>query len=295
MIRRDLAGAIAGCGLLGAFLVAAGCAQPPDDAGNSDLEQSGGPAAVATVTYAGVKVSFYAVSDAAGRPLIGMSEQGSAYAKSFAVAPLIAQSLTAQEIYLALAGPGAVAPQALVDAQADQAAALGRDAAVRAATIHPNPLVEKDLQACQNFVFSGNLSSWVGNSSWVAGPSYSSSTCTQALFLQSALPVGIGACNDGTSALTLAQSGAPQSDQGHTFENFVTTINPGWYYAWYWWYSAPGSCSRQGNSCVGDCLSGTAGAFGCQAKTLGANYFAEYFQCGASDLVSGIWTPNGPR
>jgi hypothetical protein len=295
MNLRQLVPTLAVCSMVGAPLVGTGCAQPPDAAGHPELEQSGGPSPLARVTSAGVKVTFYSVPGPAGRPLIAVSEEGSAYAKNFVVAPLIAQSLTAQEMYLALAGPGAIPPQALVDAQGDQAAALGRDPAVRRVTIDRDALVEKDLQACQNFVFSGDLSSWVGNSSWVAGPSYTSSTCTQALDFDSASPVGIGACNDGTSTLSLAQIVFPDWDQGEALQNFITTINPGWYYAWYWWYSAPGSCSQQGNTCVGDCVSGAPGGFGCQAATLGATYYAEFFQCGASDLVSGIWTPNGPR
>jgi hypothetical protein len=299
MNLRRLSRALAGFSLLAASIVVTGCEHPPDGAGHPTLEPSAAPAALASVTTAGVTVSFYSVPGPDEQPLMAMSEEGSAYAKSFVVAPLLAQSLTAQEIYLALAGPGAIPPQEMVDAQAEQAAALGRDAAVRTVTIDRDALVEKDLQACQNFLFSGNLSSWVGNSSWVAGPSNANANagCAQVISFASASPVGIAGCNGDTSTLPLTQGIWPDwNPGGAALQLFTTNINPGWYNAWYWWYAGRAYCTRQGSSCVGDCMSSTPGILGCVGVTLGASYYAFFADsCTASDLVSGIWTPTGPR
>ena len=104
---------------------------------SSKGELSSTPSEVGSVTAFDATVTFYSVTHS-GKTEIGMRETGSAFAKRLLVAPLLAQGLTSQEIYLALAPPGAVAPPELGAAQADEAAAMRRSAELRHAVVDPS-------------------------------------------------------------------------------------------------------------------------------------------------------------
>jgi hypothetical protein len=109
------------------------------------------PVEIGRLSVSDTTIVFYS-STLDGHTNIGMRETGSAYAKSAVVAPLMAQKLTTLEIYLALAPPGTSAPPALVEAQAGEAAAMGRSAEVRQVTVDASTLVEKDLTACESTI-----------------------------------------------------------------------------------------------------------------------------------------------
>jgi hypothetical protein len=114
---------------------------------------SAAPTEVGSVSAFDAKVTFYSVT-VNGHTDIGMMETASAFAKGRLVAPLLAQGLTTQEIYLALAPEGATAPPALVAAQADEAVSMRRSAEVRHVTVDSSQLVEKSLTACESTIAS---------------------------------------------------------------------------------------------------------------------------------------------
>jgi hypothetical protein len=107
---------------------------------------------VGTLSAFGADVTFYA-ADHDGRTEIGMREASSAFAKRSVVGTLLNQGLTTQELYLALAPAGAAAPPALVAAQADEAAQMGRSAEVRQVAVDASQFVEKTVAACESHVF----------------------------------------------------------------------------------------------------------------------------------------------
>jgi hypothetical protein len=224
-----------------------------------------------------VNVEFYSVPGPTGVAAVGIFERGSAFAATSPTATLIAQSLTSQEIYLALAGPGAVAPRELVDAQATEAAQLGRTPDLRIVPFDRNPpIVNKDLTACRNTLFSADLSSWAGGSSgWFTGPSgYYSNSCSTLLGIDSSYAVGIGGCNEGGGTemfYQLIQGDWPPNYP--TLQGFGTYLGGYQYGMWYWRYYFY----------TGGHLYGASYDFG------GA--LGDPNACGPIDLVSGYWMP----
>jgi hypothetical protein len=203
---------VAFCAMLVAIGAMGGCtaATGGTDAAGEPVP-SGAPSAtpveVGSISAFDATVTFYTVT-LDGHTNIGMMETASAFAQGRLVAPLLAQQLTTQEIYLALAPEGATAPPALVAAQADEAASLRRSAAVRHVTVDASPLVEKNLIACEGTIGNaipppdGSNDWWEINSGRTYtnsyGSQYSDHNCT---YTQNW--VILGACNETSVALNI--------------------------------------------------------------------------------------------
>jgi hypothetical protein len=238
----------------GAVLVAivamGGCGSGPTGDGTDVSSRSSNLAAslteVGSVSVSDAKVTFYSLTRS-GHTDVGMMESGSAFATRTLVAPLLAQRLTTQEIYLALAPNGTAPPPALVAAQADEAAAMGRSAEVQHVTLDTSVLVEKDATWCKNLVYSarpppdGNnpyfwntdISQYIsgqGTSYWYpfSGPGNYTDEW-----------VIVGACNEGSASVRLwfAEFGQGASGDWVTGQN--GTVMPSGYYA-YWYWRNPG-------------------------------------------------------
>jgi hypothetical protein len=198
---------------------------------------------IGSVTIADAKVTFYSrtsYSLTSNRETeIGMSETGSAYAKRTIVGPLLAQGLTTQEIYLALAGPGAVAPPELVASQAQEAALLRRSADLRHVTVDTSTLVEKSLTSCENAIigssapyspeyawalYHGNTQGGIGASDY---PGYGSCSTDYAI---------IGICNEGSNSgyyYAMEYYGS-SSCNNYAYQIAAGTLPVGYYYYYYW-------------------------------------------------------------
>ncbi|HLK39825.1 MAG TPA: hypothetical protein VKU41_23875 [Polyangiaceae bacterium] len=211
-----------------------------------------------SVSVLDAKVTFYsAIVD--GKTDIGMLETGSAFSKHMIVAPLLAQRLTTQEIYLALAAQGATAPPALVAAQADEAAAMGRSAEVRRVTVDTSQFVEKSLAWCENLIlgksapdgsayywslFSGNTySNQCGAQYYPTSTGYGS--CNQTTDW-----VIMGGCNEGSTTVYIGASEQYGSTCSNGYSIGTYNMAPGYYAYWYWkntggaWYDVgtAGTC-----------------------------------------------------
>jgi len=116
---KALWGAVAGIALAG--LLSAPAAAAGQNGGSASAATLR-PKVVATVTGAGVTVTFLAESGPDGLQRISLREEGSLDGGASPVAALVAQRYTAQEIYLALAPSGAKAPAALAKVQGAEAA-----------------------------------------------------------------------------------------------------------------------------------------------------------------------------
>jgi hypothetical protein len=214
------------------------------------------------------------------------------------VAALFAQELTSQEIYLAFAPDGATAPAALVAAQADEAAAMGRSADLRHATIDRNAVVEKSLAACKSALFV-DISSWAGPGSWSAGPSgtFGGGTTTRSL-TETSNAVVLGACNESSASVSLSGQGTGKwPGAKNPIVTFGASMGAFQYYLWFWSFGVTGPCSQQGNACVGSCAFTTPSPLlGCLPATRGATY--SLTGTGGSsasyDLVTGKWVPTPP-
>ena len=249
-----------------------GAAQrPPGAPSTSNLTE------VATVSAAEVTLTFYS-SLVDGKSVIGMRERGSAFATSSPVAELVAQNLTSQEIYLALAPKGANAPQALVEAQVDEAAALDRSPELRQVTIDTAAFVEKDLSACEQKLFSDipapNGGHWVPGPSSPFGPSYLDHGDPNAWASETVGPTAgyvlVGACNESDVDVTLfgwANGQWPGANNPVT--SWQADMGAYQYYNWYWlYYWNTSGC----------------GSFGC---TYGATYTqSAYSYGGVYDIVT---------
>jgi len=138
----------------------AGCGGVNVGERGGDADSMGGiPVAeqeIATVSAAGVEVTFLAEFEPDHPPTIALREQGSVNATTSPVLQLMAQRLTSLEMYLTLAPGQNQAPLLLRQAHDAEAAALGRDALVRVGSLEASPIVEKDLaskyQACKTSV-----------------------------------------------------------------------------------------------------------------------------------------------
>jgi hypothetical protein len=300
---------VACAGALFVAVVGAGCSSAgPDHSARGTPRGTKDPSAlteITTVSAAGVSVTFFSAPPVNGHSAIGLFERGSAYAKTSPVAPLVAQRLTAQEIYMALAPDGATAPPELVAAQADQAAMLGRSAEVRHATIDKNAIVEKDLAQCESWT-EVDISSWAGSADWTtlgSGEfggfgSESINESTPGVFGNGAnsggvtMPVLLAGCNATGSSAGLSGDIYQQWPNGDTI-GFGSDVGQGQYGAWYWVYDVVGGCSTQGDRCVGECtVSAPDGLLGCLAQVWGADYFFEASSDGAVDVVTAIWAPH---
>jgi len=248
--------------LVGALAVGA-LARPAFAAGGHppDTERS---TEVATVTRGSMTLTFLAEP---GSNRIALREQGSRHAGPSPVAGLIAQKLTTQEIYLALAPRGSQAPAALQQAQAGEAARLGRDAAVRAAQV-PVTAAAIGQQACANLVLP-NDTQWYD----YLPQTFASGSATQYVggissFSTTSL-VGFGACNESDTAQLKVRYSYVQrwTKQGWTDNQTGDfPVGPGgyvmWYYAWEGYSAATG--------------------------WMGASYRVTGTSNGSFDLVSGV-------
>jgi len=233
MMKHDAIGRIITCSsVLCAMAIGLGCSSTAGS-GQQRTAKTLSPVEVASISGAGVTLTFYSLPGPNGRPGIGMTERGSAYAKTSPIPGLVAQKLTSQEIYLALAPEGATAPGPLVEAQADQAAMLDRSADLRHVTIDRNAVVEKNLASCE----SGLEQPWNQSGSWHL---WSAGLYTQGVEtdMRAAgvgvhLPVMLGACDESIPELLLYWNGEEMWSGGGIWED-EETITPGYYYVYYW-------------------------------------------------------------
>jgi hypothetical protein len=203
------------------------------------------PTEVASVSIADAKVTFYSVTRD-GITNIAMSETGSAFAKHNIVAPLLAQKLTTQEIYLALAPQGATAPARLVAAHAEEAANMGRTAEVRKVAVDTAALTEKSLTSCESAIFGQSTPDsgcrWENfNSGYINGGCAADNQPTNWCHYTPNWIIA-GACNESTSvtvslylAWQYATSPCNGSFNGYDHEDMA----PYTYY--YWYYETTGS------------------------------------------------------
>jgi hypothetical protein len=225
--------ALGGCGDEGS--TALGSSQP------SNLTEVG------SLSAAGVTVTFYSAS-VNGKSHIGIRENGSAFAKSSPIAALVAQGLTTQEIYLALAPDGAAAPPALVAAQADEAVVLHRSADIRHVTVDKSAVVPKSLAACETRLFS-DLAPPYGFR-WSAGPSGTFSNAAYEGLNETTFWVLLGACNESTVPVDLYGMAEATWYYFVPIETWIATMGAYQYYNWYWILyqtepcSAPFGCLR---------------------------------------------------
>jgi hypothetical protein len=194
------------------------------------------PTELASITAYDRKVTFYSRTLPNGQPDFGMSESGSAYDDRPLVATLLRQKLTSQEVYLALAAEGAAAPPALVAAQDQEAAALGRSAEVRHATV-PSEFVQKNwtAQSCANATGF--------NSTWYQGYIYSYSntgsvdkwfpSATQCQYTKG--QITMGTCNSGSVPYDWYMTELYGNSCGSEYViDSLSTVQPGQYYYYYW-------------------------------------------------------------
>jgi hypothetical protein len=141
--------ALAGASLA-AMVSLGGCGSRAGSTGGSDPSSgpSSSPTEVGSISVFDATVTFYSVEQN-GKTEIGMREIGSAFAKHRLIAPLLAQGLTTQEIYLALAPKAAIVPRALAAAQVAEAATMHRSPVVRHVAVDKSQFVEKSLDSCE--------------------------------------------------------------------------------------------------------------------------------------------------
>ena len=219
------------------------------------------PTEIESVTIYGKTVTFYSATLANGQTNIGMREKGPSFDTRPLVAPLLSQKLTSQEIYLTLAPKGATAPPALVAVQAQEAARMGRSAEVQHGTL-PLEFEQKDwsptLGECQTDVFNaikppgGSGYYWQSTieNNFPFSPSVSSSTTSWPGIVDQTCQftsnyVIMGTCNPaGSSPYTfylwedygLYPWNLPDCDGSYynINGNNGDTVQPGWYYHYYW-------------------------------------------------------------
>jgi hypothetical protein len=199
---------------------------------NADIGPASGITEVGSLSVSDTTVTFYSETRD-GAATIGMSESGSAFAKSTLVAPLLAKRLTTQEIYLALAPTGAVVPPALVLAQESEATMMGRSVDVQHVAVNAAALVEKDLVSCQTAILGGTTPDG-GDTVWTSygGSAYTNQcgnlygTCSTDWWI-------LGGCNTGKTTILLA---AEENGSGCEINEPIGSANnlPGHYHYWYW-------------------------------------------------------------
>jgi hypothetical protein len=203
---------------------------------------------VASVNRAGMTLTFLSVPGPDGGRQIQLFERGSLAGPASPVPALIAHRLTSQEIYLALAPRGAVAPAALAGLQATEAAALGRDAGVRmfrAAPAAPATLagpVASSAASCQSHVL-GDITDFAGLGVWSNKSATSYPSGNQNKFVgglsgyETTNFVGFGGCNEGTTSLTTSWAVNQRWNNLGWQQSGTFPVGPGgyahWYYKWH--------------------------------------------------------------
>ncbi len=232
-------------GVFAGSLLVAGAQGGCSGGSNGWNQPSSTPMEVGSVSVFDAKVTFYSVT-LDGHTDIGMSETGSAFAKRTLVAPLMAQGLTTQEIYLALAPEGAPAPPALVAAQADEAAALNRSADVRHVTVDTTALAEKSLTSCENAIIGTTPPGGAGYY-WQLAPyglgNTGAYTFTNSCGVELWGGCGyystdwfiFGGCNEGSTSVDLyAFEEYGRNCTIHYISGNPTVMPVNYYYYWYW-------------------------------------------------------------
>jgi hypothetical protein len=240
-------------GVAGALVVAigslAGCSSSPGTSGGGEPSPvptevnslSSDPKEVGSISAFDETVTFYTVTQD-GRTQIAMRETGSAFGPQAVVPGLLAQHLTTQEVYLALAPPGATAPAELVAAQADEAAAAGRSAEVRLVTVDPTAFAQKTAAACANFLTntygppSGHYWDVYGEQQYVNQyASMQMGFCPNNRVYNWVL---IGACNEISNTVGIYAYYKYGSNCTYYQLNGGITVNP---YGWVYWYTQNGN------------------------------------------------------
>ncbi len=247
-------GGLGGCGS-----AAGGDGREPSPSPGAVRPPSGpGPTEVASITAYDRKVTFYSATLASGETSIGISESGSAYDDRALVNLLLGQKLTSQEIYLALAPEGATAPPALVAAQDQDAAAMGRSAEVQHATV-PSEFVQKTWTAtqCANTVFtaglnainggqtsSGNVYTYTNtNLGYVTVPNNE----TQCVYTTNYAIMGT--CNAGSVGYSYSIDELYGNKCGSEYViNSGTDVYPGQWYYYYWRNTGGAVYSEEANT-----------------------------------------------
>lgn len=268
---------IIGTALLGAAIVA-GLAAAPATAAPTAAAPAGATSTVplqqqevASVTRAGMTLSFVREVGPDGQPRIQLFERGSLRGPASPVPALIAQRLTAQEIYLALAPRGAAAPAALADLQAAEAAGLGRPAALRAARPLPTGAVGNSVATCQNHIYA-DISDFAGVGLWSKKSGVAYPSGAQFLYhgglssYETTNFVGFGACNESNSNLTASYAINQRFNNLGWQQSGTFPVGQGGYAVWWYKY----------HKTVG-------------GVTRGASYQIKGSSAGAFDLVTGEW------
>jgi hypothetical protein len=269
--------------LLGAAIVAttAGAATAPAAAGTAGVaglsaqtQPSLQQQEVASVSRAGLTLTFLREAGPDGRPRIQVVERGTISGPASPLPALIGQRLTSQEIYLALAPRGAVAPAALASQQATEAAELGRDAKVRvvqAAAAAPVGAIGNSVATCQTHVYA-DISDFAGVGLWSnkSGTAYPSGNQFKYVGGLSSYEttnfVGFGACNESNSPLTVSYAINQRFNNLGWQQSGTVPVGQGGYVRW--WYKYYKTVN---------------------GVTRGTSYQVKGSSNGAFDLVTGEW------
>lgn len=279
--------------LIGGLALMTACSGAITPESGDPAPQGVQPAEVASVSGAGVTVKFYSQRDANGVPLIYMFEEGSAFAATSPVSALLAQRLTAQEIYLTLAPAGTVAPAELVEAQADEAGKLGRSPELRRIALDGSAVVEKSLATCKTAFYIPNPS-WGSNGSWKAGASAAVvSGLAAENIAETQNPVVFGTCSESSTATIAMRGTVKPAWPGGQAVSLSYDVKPLTYGVWYYIASVVGNCNPSGSVCAGQCISGSTPPF-CLPKSWGASYSITGKSAGAFDIVTGVWIFDSP-
>ncbi|MEN3356607.1 MAG: hypothetical protein V7637_589 [Mycobacteriales bacterium] len=243
-LGRVLLGAVAATAVLGLPAGPATAAPAAAPAAGPVGVAGAAPAAgqeIARVTGNGVTVVFVSTAGPAGRPEIALFARGSLRGPVSPVPALLAQRLTSQEMYLTLAGRGAVAPAALAGLQAAEATELGRDATVRAGVLPP-AAATNSVTSCQSRLF-GDISDWAGVGLWSnkGGVAYPSGSQVQYVggisTYETRNAVGFAGCNASANQnLTLDYAYNQRFNSLGWQQSGTFPVGPGgwggWYYKW---------------------------------------------------------------
>jgi hypothetical protein len=230
------------------------------DAGRRTASQAP-PTEVESITAYGKTVTFYSATLDNGQTNIGLREKGSSYDTRPLVAPLLSQKLTSQEIYLTLAPQGAIAPPALVAVQAQEAARLGRSAEVQRGTV-PLEFEQKNwsptLGECETDVFDAIAPPGGSGSYWQSTIANSFSLSSTGGSTATSWPGAVYETCDFTSNYVIMGTCNPSASSPYTYYlwedygwypwnlpdcagsyyningNNGDTVEPGWYYHYYW-------------------------------------------------------------
>jgi hypothetical protein len=239
-----LTAALTGLGLAAAAPAFAGSAADHPTAstagtGENHAAVRGHPAVpeheVATVTAAGVTLTFLSGTGPDGRSHVAMREHGSIRTARSPVAGLVAQRLTPLEIYLALAAPGAAAPADLVGVQATEAARLGRDPAVRTARVDSTTFAPLSVPDCRATVLTGDHQ-WYDESDVTYPSGHGLRYVGEVADFEATNMVAFGACNDTAATMTVSYAINKRWQSDGWIPSSLYPLGPGGYYVWYYSY-----------------------------------------------------------